>query len=89
MNPEGDFLHCSFCDRSQAAVLKLIAGPAVWICDGCVALARKWPDGKDADRHCCFCGKRRELVERLSIQGRAAVCSECLDLCDEMIAEDA
>ncbi len=30
-------LHCSFCDASQRRVDKLIAGPQVYICDGCVA----------------------------------------------------
>jgi hypothetical protein len=31
-------LHCSFCNKSQHAVKKLIAGPSVCICDGCVEL---------------------------------------------------
>jgi ATP-dependent Clp protease ATP-binding subunit ClpX len=31
-------LFCSFCGKSQAEVKKLIAGPAVYICDECVAL---------------------------------------------------
>ena len=31
-------LHCSFCGKSQHAVQKLIAGPAVLICDECVEL---------------------------------------------------
>ena len=29
-------LHCSFCGKSQHAVQRLIAGPKVHICDGCV-----------------------------------------------------
>jgi len=33
----GGELSCSFCDRSQRAVRKLIAGPKVHICDHCVA----------------------------------------------------
>ena len=34
-----DLLRCSFCGRSQTQVdLKLIAGPAVFICHDCVAL---------------------------------------------------
>ncbi|MCD6499901.1 MAG: ATP-dependent Clp protease ATP-binding subunit ClpX [Deltaproteobacteria bacterium] len=33
-----DELHCSFCDRSQSEVHKLIAGPDVYICDECVAI---------------------------------------------------
>jgi ATP-dependent Clp protease ATP-binding subunit ClpX len=31
-------LFCSFCGKSQEEVKKLIAGPAVYICDECVAL---------------------------------------------------
>ncbi len=33
-----DMLFCSFCGKSQGEVKKLIAGPAVYICDECVAL---------------------------------------------------
>nr|CEL22348.1 ATP-dependent Clp protease ATP-binding subunit ClpX [Kibdelosporangium sp. MJ126-NF4]CTQ89203.1 ATP-dependent Clp protease ATP-binding subunit ClpX [Kibdelosporangium sp. MJ126-NF4] len=32
-------LACSFCGKSQDEVAKLVAGPGVTICDGCVALA--------------------------------------------------
>jgi len=32
-------LFCSFCGKEQSVVKKLIAGPAVYICDGCVRLA--------------------------------------------------
>jgi len=32
----GDLCKCSFCGSSQRQVNKLIAGPGVWICDGCV-----------------------------------------------------
>jgi ATP-dependent Clp protease ATP-binding subunit ClpX len=34
-------LACSFCGRNETEVAKLIAGPNVFICDGCVELARK------------------------------------------------
>ena len=30
--------HCSFCDKSEHQVRKLIAGQDAFICDGCVAL---------------------------------------------------
>ena len=32
-------LHCSFCGKSEAEVAKLVAGPRVYICDSCVAIA--------------------------------------------------
>jgi ClpX C4-type zinc finger len=35
---KGSLLHCSFCGKSEREVEKLIAGPSVFICDGCVGL---------------------------------------------------
>lgn len=34
-------LHCSFCGKSETDVAKLVAGPGVYICDSCVAIASK------------------------------------------------
>ncbi len=34
-------LCCSFCGRDEATVSKLVAGPSVYICDECVALASR------------------------------------------------
>ena len=34
--PEGEVLRCSFCNKDQNDVRKLIAGPTVFICDECV-----------------------------------------------------
>lgn len=39
---------CSFCDRSRAEARKLIAGPGVAICDGCVSLALEALDSGEA-----------------------------------------
>jgi len=35
-NPAADDLRCSFCNKGQPDVRKLIAGPTVFICDECV-----------------------------------------------------
>ena len=35
-NGSGEVLRCSFCNKSQRDVKKLIAGPTVYICDECV-----------------------------------------------------
>ena len=35
---ENNELNCSFCGKEQSVVKKLIAGPAVYICDACVQL---------------------------------------------------
>ena len=36
----GELLSCSFCGKHQKQVKKLIAGPDVFICDGCTGRAR-------------------------------------------------
>ena len=33
-----DALKCNFCGKSQKQVIKLIAGPGVYICDECIDL---------------------------------------------------
>ena len=35
-NGDTDVLRCSFCNKDQNDVRKLIAGPTVFICDECV-----------------------------------------------------
>lgn len=34
-------LNCSFCGKKDNEVLKLVAGPRVYICDECVAIASR------------------------------------------------
>jgi ClpX C4-type zinc finger len=40
-----DKFYCSFCGKSQDEVVKLIAGPTVFICDECVELCAMITDG--------------------------------------------
>jgi len=42
-------LACSFCGRGEADVAKLVAGPKVYICDRCVALAGQIMAGRSGD----------------------------------------
>jgi ClpX C4-type zinc finger len=52
--------------------------------------------GQDERMRCNFCGKQRDQVPGLAailarIAGKssmAAICTECLDLCDEIITEE-
>jgi hypothetical protein len=106
-------LECTFCGKEQQQVRKLIAGPGVFICDGCITLAENVLGSGQAARtelgsivavpdegipaKCCFCGKERRQVSGLAGMpyeaGRkpgefAAICSECLELCDEILAEE-
>lgn len=41
-------LRCSFCRKNDSEVLKLVAGPRVYICDECVAIASRIM-GNDSD----------------------------------------
>jgi len=34
-------LHCSFCNKGQSTVEKLIAGPGIYICNECVELCNE------------------------------------------------
>ena len=42
--PQEKVLHCSFCGKSQHDVRKLVAGPAVYICDECIDLCTDFVD---------------------------------------------
>jgi len=39
-------LRCSFCNKDQDTVRRLIAGPAVFICDECVEVCNEIVSGK-------------------------------------------
>jgi ClpX C4-type zinc finger len=80
-----DMLICSFCQKTQKVVAKLIAGPSVYICNECVELART---GFRPQPTCSFCGKEAAPKLRVRGLGTVAVCFECLDLCDEIIADE-
>jgi len=80
-------LACTFCGTSQYEVRKLIAGPSVYICDGCVELAQGVISSGSVTNtrlgavhavldqggrvHCRFCGKHRDQVT-----GMAAMSAE-------------
>ena len=42
-------LRCSFCRRDETQVAKLVAGPKVYICDRCVAIANQIMQHADSD----------------------------------------
>jgi hypothetical protein len=111
--PDPLLLACTFCGKQQDEVRKLIAGPGVYICDGCIDLAvdvitsgraartvlgamNNVPEEQSGVR-CNFCGKDRGQVERVALMpgvtvertsSSAAICSECLMLCGEIITEE-
>ena len=106
-------LVCTFCDKNQTQVKKLIAGPSVYICDRCIDLTRRVissgepattqvgqvtaVSGQTLRARCSFCGKYRPQVPGIAAipveaPGKASafagICTECLDLCDEIITEE-
>jgi hypothetical protein len=92
-----DGLRCSFCQRSQREVRKLVVGRNASICDGCLPLARKALSLDDpVDLPCGFCGKRIGAGSRkrgspplvgLAAAGDARICRACLDLSDAIVEE--
>jgi ClpX C4-type zinc finger len=76
-------MSCSFCGRSQERVRKIIGGPGVRICDGCVDLALEALErgtaataglarldatgASEPKARCNFCGKRRDQVSGLAV----------------------
>ena len=100
-NPE--LLACSFCGRTQKQVKKLIAGPGIYICGGCADIAHVVLDpaaepgsvagtmhkvGQDSAQPCSFCGKSSQQVPAMAATGEARICTECVDVCHEIIEEE-
>jgi ClpX C4-type zinc finger len=90
---------CSFCGTDQFETRRLIAGPGVWICDRCVALARSVLESgaaqsterirlepADPNARCHFCGQGpRRTGGRVATGSDRNICAGCLDLCAEVL----
>lgn len=95
---EVTYLECSFCGKKQAEVVKLIAGPAVYICNECVgdcskALAIGEPTGritmiigKTAEARCSFCGQKPIDVVGIVGVPIARICNQCVKICGDVLA---
>jgi hypothetical protein len=82
-------LSCTFCGKTQNQVRKLIAGPGVYICDGCIALAASVirsghtartvlgaidaVPGEQTGVQCSFCGKDRGQIDRVAFMPEVTV----------------
>ena len=64
-------LACSFCGKTQHQVRKLVAGPASYICDECVALASRIIEESDSGRPVRRWGRLLDRVRRLFVWARA------------------
>jgi hypothetical protein len=90
-------LYCSFCGKSQHEVVKLIAGPSVFICNDCVELCNGIIFDEDQQenspkRHsdptsCSFCNKSDDEVEEILTGPSVSICNECVEISNRIIAE--
>jgi len=90
---------CSFCGIDQFDAHRLVAGPGIFICDGCVALARGVLGAGEAQANerarlqlgdpalrCEFCGDGPSRTGGRLVTGRdRTVCASCLDICHEVV----
>jgi len=96
--------NCSFCGKNRDQVQRIIAGPGgVYICDECVDLISKENAGQQKETNaiaktggaavtnrCCFCGKKQQQVLYVhTSRAGVNICSECIDLCREIISDEA
>jgi hypothetical protein len=96
-------LICTFCARPQTQVARLIAGPKIYICDACVAIAEKGMTGGSASAihpslslagegaraRCSFCGKRGAADRSLLTGPAGNICGECLHVCRQILTDSA
>lgn len=99
----GELPECSFCGKAVPQIGKIVAGPHVYICHECVdkcdqviatGAAAATPlsslTSVSADvttAKCGFCGKRRHQAQGLAAAAGGTICTECLALCHEIMAE--
>lgn len=95
-------VRCSFCNISQADTRQLVAGPGVYICEGCIGAARTVVERAEPakgprqvvlrpamaeDHACSFCGQRGPSVGAMVKGGRGRICDGCLDLAEGVVSE--
>jgi hypothetical protein len=60
-------LACSFCGRGEKEVEKLVAGPRVYICDRCVAIASRMMNEVDGSAVSARLGLWRSVWNRVRL----------------------
>lgn len=96
-------LTCSFCNKSQHHVKKLVAGPKVYICDECINICvevisqgREDIPGSDpqdpsspaaAVVSCALCCLPTSAGEGLVVHKRGLLCRGCVDEIQAALAE--
>lgn len=88
---------CTFCGRPPSEVKKLVAGPNVYLCDGCLGRAEavmagapragetlRRMDSRSRTR-CSFCGERASDRRPVVAGKSAGLCWSCLNLSRDMM----
>jgi hypothetical protein len=93
---------CSFCGLPKSEARRIVAGPDVFVCDRCIALASEVVDRgesqvnervalvlvSDSSLACSFCGKKAQGATRMTTSGEVRICGDCLGLCNQILAGD-
>jgi ATP-dependent protease Clp ATPase subunit len=74
------------CDECMARVHTVLAAAGATASTRIAAIAQV-PDADGAEP-CSFCGKPRDRVVAMASTGHAQICNECVELCDEIVAEE-
>lgn len=87
----GEDLKCSFCNKQQAQVKKLIKGLEANICDECinhftVSVERPMKIFDGYKSKCSFCGRTQRNENDIFYEKNGVyICYECLDLCRQIL----
>lgn len=93
-NQQVNDLQCSFCEKKQAEVSNLIAGPNNYICNECVvSCSQVIIEGAkfgnialfETEINCSLCGKQLSEVEVIVGFAENRICNECVDICKEIV----
>jgi ribosomal protein L37AE/L43A len=99
LDPPAGRFSCSFCNKSQRYVRKLIAGPNVWICDECVDICvgivheakKETPvlthGANLVSSNCALCGLPLPIEQALCVANRGALCPGCVGEIQASLAE--
>jgi hypothetical protein len=89
---------CTFCGRPPGEVEKLVAGPDLFICDACVALAGQalaakrrcgaFEPSNSAFARCSFCRKRHTAARAIAAAPAANICAGCLEVCTGILGAE-
>ncbi len=89
---------CSFCAREIPEIERMIQGPKVAICSDCTnRFAESLSHGSalpvgasihdDPQQPCGFCGKDPRDTGGVIVRNGAAICGECVRICEELVNE--